>query len=318
MQPAAAAHDGFAETGVSTPSKTEAGGRRAAPLPLRPRGGFGAYLNELRRERGLTIRQLAAAAGVHHTYVSKLERGDRQAPDETVTEALAAALGATPAQVDQLRWRAGHAPHGGGAPGQDDPTMTLVAEALGDGSLTPAQRDRLRQTIAQVVQEQDSGPRSPVGAVGAHPGVRPPAVPAHGLGGWAAGQTQRSAPTPDAPRGWSDPSVGAAGWTFAGASVPAPATPPVTPAYDVPPDGRSAVLAGLLGGWQTLDEAAAELRVTAAYLWELVQTGHLRAWALPGAPPNSPAGIRLHRDDVLALLQPVQPAQPMQPYQPRR
>jgi transcriptional regulator with XRE-family HTH domain len=312
MQPAAAAHDGFAETGVSTSSKTEARARRAAPLPLRPRGGFGAYLNELRRERGLTIRQLAAAAGVHHTYVSKLERGDRQAPDEAVTEALAAALGATPAQVDQLRWRAGHAPHGGGAPGQDDPTMTLVAEALGDGSLTPAQRDRLRQTIAQVVQEQEFGPRSPVGAVGPYPGVRPPTVPTHGSGGWAAGQAQRSASTPDAPRGWSDPSAGAAGWTFVGAPAPASTTPPATPAYplpspDAPPDGRSAVLAGLLGGWQTLDEAAAELRVAPAYLWELVQSGHLRAWALPGAPPNSPAGIRLRRDDVLALLQPVQP-----------
>jgi hypothetical protein len=71
------------------------------------------------------------------------------------------------------------------------------------------------------------------------------------------------------------------------------------------PDGRATLLAGLLGGWQTLDEAAAELRVTAAYLWELIQGGYLRAWALPGLPPGTAAGVRLRREDVLALLQPV-------------
>src|SRR5207244_6202338 len=55
--------------------------KMARPLPLRPRGGFGGYLHGLRVERGLTIRHLATAAGVHHTYISKLERRDRQAPD---------------------------------------------------------------------------------------------------------------------------------------------------------------------------------------------------------------------------------------------
>jgi hypothetical protein len=68
------------------------------------------------------------------------------------------------------------------------------------------------------------------------------------------------------------------------------------------------MLAGLLSGWQTLDEAAAELRVTTAYLWELVQGGHLRAWALPGAAPETAVGVRVRREDVLALLQPVMPA----------
>ncbi|NCV20338.1 MAG: XRE family transcriptional regulator, partial [Chloroflexi bacterium] len=81
--------------------------RRAVPMPLRPRGGFGAYLNDLRGLRGMTIRGLAAAAGLHHTYISKLERGDRQAPDPKVVEALATALRVSPSQLDQLRWRAG-------------------------------------------------------------------------------------------------------------------------------------------------------------------------------------------------------------------
>jgi excisionase family DNA binding protein len=74
---------------------------------------------------------------------------------------------------------------------------------------------------------------------------------------------------------------------------------------EAPPDTRATMLAGLLGGWQTVDEAAAELRVTSAYLFSLVQAGQLRAWALPGGAQGSLAGVRLRRDDVLALLQPV-------------
>jgi hypothetical protein len=197
---------------------------------------------------------------VHHTYVSKLERGDRQAPDEPVVEALAAALGATPAQLDQLRWRAGLSPRGAGAPAQDDPTLTLVAEALGNPALSDPARDQLRRAIAQAVQ----GPVAPV------------AGPA---------------------------SYGAVGGVPVGFGAPVAATGLLSP--EAPPDPRASVLAGLLGGWQTVDEAAAELRVTSAYLLSLVQGGQLRAWALPGGAPGSLAGVRLRRDDVLALLQPV-------------
>jgi excisionase family DNA binding protein len=203
---------------------------------------------------------------VHHTYVSKLERGDRQAPEEPVVEALAAALVATPAQLDQLRWRAGLTPRGTGAPGQDDPTLTLVAEALGNPALTDLARDQLRRAIAQAV-------RGPVGAPAATYGSPP-------SGAWGV-----------APVG---PPV---------APVQAVAPPMLSP--EAPPDTRATMLAGLLGGWQTVDEAAAELRVTSAYLLSLVQTGQLRAWALPGGAPGSLAGVRLRRDDVLALLQPV-------------
>ena len=276
------------------PERTTSGrARTGRPLPLRPRGGFGGYLHDLRVERGLTIRQLAAAAGVHHTYVSKLERGDRHAPDEAIVETLAAALGATPSQLDQLRWRAGLPPAAarqaeadpataggtaqpaGGGP-HADPTLTLVAEVLAAGDLPPEARDRLRRAIAQAVQGTV--------AFGPSPAVNTP----------ASGVTP---PAPSTVPGWPPPSPFAA-------PPPVPQLPPAAP-----PDPRAAVLAGLLSGWQTLDEAAAELRVTAAYLWELVQAGHLRAWALPGANPSTaPAGVRVRREDLLALLQPLQPA----------
>src|SRR5687768_12040540 len=97
----AAAGPGFQASPAGSAGQRARGGK--APARLRPRGGFGGYLYELRHERGLTARHLAAAAGVHHTYVSKLERGDRQAPDEPVVEALAAALGVSPARSEERR-----------------------------------------------------------------------------------------------------------------------------------------------------------------------------------------------------------------------
>jgi transcriptional regulator with XRE-family HTH domain len=99
---------------------------------MRPRGGFGAYLHDLRQLRGMTIRGLATVAGLHHTYVSKLERGDRFAPDPRVVESLAKALAATPSQLDQLRWRAGH---GVGSPeGRSDATPTEDDSPVAVGS----------------------------------------------------------------------------------------------------------------------------------------------------------------------------------------
>lgn len=251
---------------------------------LRPRGGLGGYLHELRRERGLTVRRLAAAAGVHHTYISKLERGDRQAPDEPVVEALAAALGATPAQIDQLRWRAGLRPRGAGAPAPDDPTVTLVAEALGDPSLQDAARDRLRRAIAQAVMEEAS------------PQHRPP---------WDAPASRAAAPPPAAA---TPLPASLAGTPYAHPALPPyAAPPPLSP--DAPPDARGALLAGMLGGWQTVEEAAAELRVTPAYLLSLVRARQLSAWSLPGGQSpqvSATAGLRLRREDVISLLRPVQ------------
>ncbi|HEV2124966.1 MAG TPA: helix-turn-helix domain-containing protein [Chloroflexota bacterium] len=267
-----------------------------SPEPLRPRGGFGGYLHELRRERGITIRHLAAAARVHHTYVSKLERGDRQAPEEAVVEALAAALQATPAQLDQLRWRAGLSPRGDGAPGSGDPTLTLVAEALGAPDAPQEQRDQLRQGLAQVVEEWKrrktetgtSGQAGFFGTQGSHNSAPPP----YGSGStpFFAGHGMANAPLPP--------------------TAPIASTPPTLPNFaglvpEAPPDGRATMLAAMVGSWQTVEEAAAELRVTAAYLTSLVQSGHLKAWALPGAPAGSTVGLRLRREDVLALLQPI-------------
>lgn len=277
--------------------------RRTDPVPMRPRGGFGAYLHDLRLLRGMTIRGLAAVTGLHHTYVSKLERGDRQAPDPRVVESLAVALAATPSQLDQLRWRAGHgggvvpagdasvpdpdlaapeAPPAAAATGSTaaaapsawpvdplrDPALTLLADALartGD----EAGRDALRRTVAAAVLGVQALPSGHPGLAGAPAPVRWPPVagrpPAHGA-------------------------------------------PPLPIPHAPSPTGAASHVANVerfAGGILALEAAAAEIHVTPDYLWHLVQAGHLAAWVLPGTPVGSTAGVRVRREDLLGLLHPL-------------
>jgi transcriptional regulator with XRE-family HTH domain len=53
---------------------------------------FAGIIRAHRLQRGMTQEALAEAAGIHHTYVGLLERGQRS-PTIDVAERLAAALG---------------------------------------------------------------------------------------------------------------------------------------------------------------------------------------------------------------------------------
>ena len=80
-----------------------AGAGREPTLPRRAAVLFGAVLRRERTAAGLTQEALAEAADLHHTFVSRLERGDRAPSLETVLR-LAEALGASPAAwVDEVR-----------------------------------------------------------------------------------------------------------------------------------------------------------------------------------------------------------------------
>ena len=59
---------------------------------------FGYRVRDLRQARGLSQEQLAEIAGLHRTYVSSLERGQRNVGLDNIL-ALAAALGVTPADL---------------------------------------------------------------------------------------------------------------------------------------------------------------------------------------------------------------------------
>ncbi len=50
---------------------------------------FGPYLRSLRRTRGLSLKQVEAAAGVSNAYLSLLERGQRNPPHPEILKRLA-------------------------------------------------------------------------------------------------------------------------------------------------------------------------------------------------------------------------------------
>lgn len=67
--------------------------------PPRPSRTFlGQAIRELRHERGLTIEGLAAAANMHPTFVSGIERG-RYNPSWEKLADLAVALGVRPSEI---------------------------------------------------------------------------------------------------------------------------------------------------------------------------------------------------------------------------
>lgn len=59
---------------------------------------FGVRLRELRRQSGVSQEKLADLAGLHRTYVSSIERGERNVSLVNI-ERLAAALGVTMAEL---------------------------------------------------------------------------------------------------------------------------------------------------------------------------------------------------------------------------
>lgn len=54
---------------------------------------FGAYLKTLRRQRGLTLRQVEEQVQVSNAYLSQMERGQRGVPRARILKKLASAYG---------------------------------------------------------------------------------------------------------------------------------------------------------------------------------------------------------------------------------
>jgi transcriptional regulator with XRE-family HTH domain len=59
---------------------------------------FGERIRALRHDRGLSQERLAELAGVHRTYLSSLERGERNVSLDNIY-AIAEALGVSPADL---------------------------------------------------------------------------------------------------------------------------------------------------------------------------------------------------------------------------
>lgn len=105
---------------------------------------FGLTLRRLREDRGLSQSKLAARAGFDHSYVSRLEGGDRQ-PTRGAVNDLVAALACTEAEQDALLLAAGFV--GDRLPRVIDPNLLLLDEALQDDRLPEGYRRSVRASL---------------------------------------------------------------------------------------------------------------------------------------------------------------------------
>jgi transcriptional regulator with XRE-family HTH domain len=109
-------------------------------------GGLGDYLQEQRKNAKLSIRQLAAAAGVSNPYLSQIERGVRK-PSAEILQQIAKALRIS---AEQLYVRAGILDQ------RDEAEQEVTAVVLADPFLTERQKNVLLEIYSSFRKENGS------------------------------------------------------------------------------------------------------------------------------------------------------------------
>jgi HTH-type transcriptional regulator, competence development regulator len=91
------------------------------------RTALGFLLQNLREERGLSLRELALLADIDHAYIYRLETGAKESPSDEVLSKLIRALKTPKREADMLRYLATHADTDAGfvAHVRQDPTVTF-------------------------------------------------------------------------------------------------------------------------------------------------------------------------------------------------
>ena len=111
---------------------------------------FGATVKALRQQAGLSLNALARRAGVDPAYIHRIEARGTQRPPlprRSVVLAIAAALGSSRRQTDQLLALAGHTPAALLELGGWDQTLAAVAELLGDRQLGAPAKAEFREMV---------------------------------------------------------------------------------------------------------------------------------------------------------------------------
>ncbi len=134
---------------------------------------FAQELLQLRLRSGRSGSALARGANIDASYLSRLERGEREPPRKEIVDALARELALAPEEWDRLLVSAGHPPSALARLGPQDPTLMLVANILADDGIPAAERAELREIVALVARRwRPASPLAfpqqvPVGAVSA-------------------------------------------------------------------------------------------------------------------------------------------------------
>ena len=123
---------------------------------------FASLLRHYRDRADLSCNELARAVAVDPSYISRLERGEREPPRRPVVERLAGALQLELEDQDRLLVSAGYAPATVAVLGRWDSALQAVADVLTDRRLSTSDLDSFRQVI-QLLAERWRQPGLPAG-----------------------------------------------------------------------------------------------------------------------------------------------------------
>lgn len=118
---------------------------------------FGERLRELRKQRNLSQRELAALVGIDFTYLSKIEVGNMAPPSEAVIRKLARALGA---DEDELINLAGKVPKELKAVLGENPQAVELLRVLSERRL-PEETYQQMLKLAHKAEEDSTPPTAP-------------------------------------------------------------------------------------------------------------------------------------------------------------
>ncbi len=113
---------------------------------------FATLLRRFRERAGLSCNELARAVGVDPSYISRLERSEREPPRRRIVEGLASALELSLDDQDRLLVSAGYAPATVALLGRWDSTLQAVADVLVDRRISSQELDDFRQVIELLAQ----------------------------------------------------------------------------------------------------------------------------------------------------------------------
>ncbi len=109
---------------------------------------FGPLLRAHRQRARLSLPALGRQVKLDFSYLSRLERGQREPPRRATILALATALDLTGAETDVLLVAGGQLPQALAQLGPLDTTVSQLTAILTDPAIPAADRQRFRQVIA--------------------------------------------------------------------------------------------------------------------------------------------------------------------------
>jgi transcriptional regulator with XRE-family HTH domain len=129
-----------------------------------PQTALGFLLQNLREERGLSLRELALLADIDHAYIYRLETGAKESPSDEVLSKFIRALKAPRREADMLRYLAAHTEAEAGlvAHVRQDPTVTYgefaaTASTAYRGTARPDYATRIARVRRILSEEGDGG-----------------------------------------------------------------------------------------------------------------------------------------------------------------